>query len=59
MINLKALSLHVVKCHFKMKSIKTVKGLLQKGDWLVKLDLKDTYLTIPIHRSYCKYLRFQ
>ena len=58
-INLKALNTYVARSHFKMESVKTVKGLLQRGDWLVKLDLKDAYLTIPIHRAYRKYLRFR
>ena len=58
-INLQALNTYVARSHFKMESIKTVKGLLQRGDWLVKLDLKDAYLTIPIHRAYRKYLRFR
>ena len=31
------------------------KGLMQEGDWLVKLDLKDTYLTIPIHSSHQRF----
>ena len=44
-------------CHFKMESIRTVKGLMQKGDWLV--NLKDSYFTISIHPSHQKYLRFQ
>ena len=35
-------------------SIRTVKGLMQRGDWLVKLDLKDAYLTVPIHSSHQK-----
>lgn len=58
-INLKSLNRYVVTRHFKMESIRTVKGLMQKGDWLVKLDLKDAYLTVPIHSSHRKYLRFQ
>ena len=32
---------------------------VQRGDWLVKLDLKDAYLMVPIHSSHQKYLRFQ
>ena len=45
--------------HFKMESIKLVKGLIQEGDWLTKLDLKDAYLTLPVHQAHQKYLRFQ
>ena len=41
-----------------MESIKSVKGLIQKGDWLTKLDLKDAYLTVPVHPGYQKYLKF-
>ena len=29
------------------------------GDWLVKLDLKDAYLSVPIHVSHQKFLRFR
>lgn len=42
-----------------MESIRTVKGLIQPGDWLVKLDLKDAYLSVPIHPSHQKFLQFQ
>ena len=58
-VNLKSLNTWVVPHHFKMESISTVKGLLIRGDWMVKLDLKDAYLFIPIHRSHQKFLRFQ
>ncbi len=34
--------------HFKMKGLETVKSLVRKGDWLVKLDLKDACITVPI-----------
>jgi len=57
-INLKALNQYVIAPHFKMESIKSVKGLIQKGDWLTKLDLKDAYLTVPVHPGYQKYLKF-
>ena len=36
-INLKSLNWWIIPRHFKMKSIRTVKGLLMPGDWLVKL----------------------
>ena len=57
-INLKNLNRFATPHHFKMESIRTVKGVMQKGDWLCKLDLKDAYLTIPSHQSQQPLLRF-
>jgi len=37
--NLQALNQHITKRHFKMESIKLVKGLIQKEGWLAKLNL--------------------
>ena len=42
-----------------MENLETVRFLVRKGDWFVKLDLKDAYLTVPVHNSHQKYLRFQ
>ena len=58
-INLKALNQYVVSPHFKMESIRTIKGLVKQGDWLLKLDLNDVYLTVPIHQDHQRFLRFQ
>ena len=44
--------------HFKMESIHMLKDLLKKGDYMVKIDLKDAYLTVPIWQNHQKYLRF-
>lgn len=41
-----------------MEGLDTVKSLARKGDWLVKLDLKDAYLTVPILPAHQKFLRF-
>lgn len=44
-INLKALN-KFIKCqHFKMEGTQMI---LQKEDWIVTVDLKDAYLSIPI-----------
>ena len=44
--------------HFKMEGIQTLKSLLKQEDWLVKVDLKDAYFSIPISRERRKYLCF-
>ena len=35
-----------------MEGIKTVKGLIRKGDCLTKLDLKDAYLAVPMNPAH-------
>ena len=50
-INLKKLNEFVHTEHFKMEGIHLLKDLLRKGDWMTKVDLKDAYFMVPIHRE--------
>ena len=58
-INLKNLNGIVDYQHFKMEDISTLKDLIQPNDWMMKLDLKDAYFFVPIHKDHRKYFRFQ
>lgn len=58
-VNLKPLNKFIKYEHFKMKNLQAVRFLLREGDWMVKVDLKDAYLTVPIHASHQKFFRFQ
>ena len=57
-INLKQLNHFLDTTHFKMESILSLRDILKKDDYMIKVDLKDAYLTVPIHTSHRKYLRF-
>ena len=57
-INLHPLNQHLPYQHFKMEGIHVVRDLLQEGDWMSRIDLKDVYFAIPIHKEYRQYLRF-
>ena len=57
--NLKPLNRFVISPYFKMESVRSVKNLVQPGDWLIKLDLKDAYLAVPIAPQHYHFLQFQ
>ena len=58
-INLKKLNEFIPHSHFKMEGIHMLKDLLRRGDFLAKIDLKDTYFAVPISTQDRKYLRFR
>lgn len=43
---------------FKMEGLHTTRSLLRRGDFMMKLDLKDAYNAVPIHPESRKYLWF-
>ena len=57
-IDWRDLNWYLRKTHFKMESLRTVQEQLQVGDFLVKIDIKDAYLHIPIAEAHQPFLRF-
>ena len=57
-INLRALNQYVRVEHFKMEGLHLVPDLLQQREWMVKMDLKDAYLQIPMHPDHQHLLQF-
>ncbi|XP_060803745.1 uncharacterized protein LOC106132281 [Amyelois transitella] len=58
-LNLKSLNRFIPKMHFKMEDFRTTAKLLQPNWFMATIDLKESYLLIPIDIEYRKYLRFQ
>jgi hypothetical protein len=56
--NLKRLNQHVKYEHFKMENLAMLPSLIQKGDWMIKTDIKDAYFSIPIAEPDRKFLGF-
>ena len=57
-INLKELNSYVTYQHFKMEGLYLLKHLIQTGDWMIKIDLKDAYFTVPVSKPHQPLLRF-
>lgn len=58
-VNLKALNKFMTKNHFKMEGFHILKDVLQRGDWMSSIDLKDAYFSVPMARPHRKLLRFE
>ena len=58
-INLKGLNQFLKAEHFQTEGLHLLPDLLQPQDWMVKMDLKDAYLQVPIHLDYQHLLTFQ
>lgn len=56
--NLKNLSNFLPYQHFKMKDLNSLEGLLQEGDYIWKLYLKDAYFRVSLHRDLRKLFQF-
>ena len=57
-INLKDLDRFISYKHFKMEGLHYLKYVLQKRDYMCKIDLKDAYFSVPLHKDSRKLGRF-
>ena len=55
-INLKPLNYLIQK---QIEGAKLIKDLLQRNDWMISIDLKDAYLSVPIAQEHRQFLRFE
>lgn len=58
-LNLKNLNSHIRFEHFKMEGMDSVRHLIRPGDWMVKFDLKDAYLSVPVCLEHQPFLCFR
>lgn len=45
--------------HFKMEEVPALREILEKNDYMYRIDLKDAYVMVPIHPHSRKFLTFQ
>lgn len=57
-INLKPFNHFVRKQKFKMEGTRVIRDILQENDWMVSIDLKDAYLSVPVTQEDRHFLRF-
>ena len=58
-LNLRRLNINVSNWHFKMETIVSILKLIQKDAFMIKLDIKDAYYSVPIDEDHQKFFRFQ
>ena len=58
-LNLKPLNKYIKYQKFKMEGTHTLRQLIRKNDFMTKIDLKDAYMHVPVHRDHQKFLQFR
>lgn len=58
-LNLKNLNKFVSHDHFKMEDHRTASKMITEGSYMATIDLKESYLLVPVAAEHRKYLRFQ
>ncbi|KAG0753936.1 hypothetical protein G6F24_012711 [Rhizopus arrhizus] len=53
------LNQHIQCEHFKMEGVPALREIIEKDDFLCKIDLKDAYTVVPIHQDSRRFLTFK
>ena len=56
--DLSTLNDYITSSRFHMETPRSILSSIRPGDWIVSLDLQDTYLQVPVHHDSRRYLRF-
>ena len=57
-INLKDMHRFIPYKHFRMEGLHCLKYVFQKRDYMCKINLKDVYFSVPLHKNPRKLVRF-
>jgi len=57
--NLKSLNRFIQYRHFKVDGMKELKNIIMHDDWMITVDLKDAYLTVPMAPKHQPLLSFR
>jgi hypothetical protein len=58
-LDCKRLNKYIQCQHFKMEGVPALRELIQPGDFMCKIDLKDAYTVVPIHPEYRHFISFR
>ena len=58
-INLKNLNHYLPYSHSKMEALFLLKEILQEGEYMCKIDLKDAYFLVPLNQKFQKFVSFK
>ena len=58
-LNLKRVNSHVVHHYFKMDTLLSAMAMMRPNCFIVSIDLKDAYYSVPVYPEDYKYLKFQ
>ena len=57
-IDLSSLNKFILNEHFQVENVSCLKTLLLPGDFMTNIDLKNAYLSVSVHETSRKFLRF-
>ena len=58
-LNLKRVNSHVIYHYFKMDTLLSAMAMMRPNCFIVSVDLKDAYYSVPVYPEDYKYLKFQ